>query len=149
MLLIVTKLKITIFAYNYISNKNNSKNNIMSIGTKIHKLMKQNNITQENLAIHLGVSQKAIHDIVSGKTQKIDFLFMNKVCEFFNVDFNFFLDAEQIFNVENNNGGAVGNYTTINTISEKLIEQYENRLLEKEERIKELKQTILDLKPKL
>lgn len=43
----------------------------MSIGTKIHKLMKQKSVSQETLASNLGVSQKAIHDIISGKTQKI------------------------------------------------------------------------------
>jgi len=118
----------------------------MNVGTKIHKLMKQKSISQETLASNLGVSQKAIHDIVSGKTQKIDFLFMHKVCEFFNVDFEYFIDSNQIFNVEKNIGGAVGNHTIINNLSEKLIEQYEKRINDKDEIIKELKEIIAELK---
>lgn len=45
----------------------------MNVGTKIDKLMKQNNVTQEILASNLGVTQKAIHDIVTGKTKKLIF----------------------------------------------------------------------------
>jgi transcriptional regulator with XRE-family HTH domain len=113
----------------------------MSVGTKIYKLMKQNNLTQEILASNLGVSQKAIHDIISEKTKKIDFLFMHKVCEFFNVDFYYFIDKPKLKQI--NKGNATG-YIAENQnfyLSEKLIEQYE-------ERIKELKETIAEFKNK-
>ena len=49
----------------------------------------------------------------------------------------------------NNKDKKIENYLFINQISEKLIEQYDNRLKEKDEVIKELKKTINELKSKL
>jgi transcriptional regulator with XRE-family HTH domain len=113
----------------------------MSIGTKIHKLMKQKSVSQETLASNLGVSQKAIHDIISGKTQKIDFLFMHKLCDFFDVDFNFFIEKPKLKQINKDSStGYLADSQNFN-LSEKLIEQYE-------ERIKELKETIAELKSK-
>ncbi len=113
----------------------------MSVGTKIYKLMKQKSVSQETLASNLGVSQKAIHDIISGKTQKIDFLFMHKLCDFFDVDFNFFIEKPKLKQINKDSStGYLADSQNFN-ISEKLIEQYE-------ERIKELKETIAELKSK-
>ena len=113
----------------------------MSIGTKIHKLMKQKSVSQETLAYNLGVSQKAIHDIISGKTQKIDFLFMHKLCDFFDVDFNSFIEKPKLKQINKDSStGYLADSQNFN-LSEKLIEQYE-------ERIKELKETIAELKSK-
>lgn len=86
----------------------------MNIGAKINNLMKENNITQEILADYTGVSQTKVHDIVSGKTQKIDFLFMQKICEIFNVGFEYFIDKNPIINIKKNTGVAVGDNNTIN-----------------------------------
>ena len=113
----------------------------MSVGTKIYKLMKQKSVSQETLASNLGVSQKAIHDIISGKTQKIDFLFMHKLCDFFDVDFNFFIEKPKLKQINKDSStGYLADSQNFN-LSEKLIEQYE-------ERIKELKETIAELKSK-
>lgn len=68
----------------------------MNIGYKISNLMNNQNITQENLADYLGVSQTKIHYIISGKTQKIDFQFMLKVCHIFDVDIDYFVDEQPI-----------------------------------------------------
>lgn len=84
----------------------------MSIGTKINNLIKKNNLTQEILADYTGVSQTKIHDIVSGKTNKIDFLFMQKICEIFKVDFDYFLVNKKVSinvkKVENNPNSNIG-----------------------------------------
>ena len=113
----------------------------MSVGTKIYKLMKQKSVSQETLASNLGVSQKANHDIISGKTQKIDFLFMHKLCDFFDVDFNFFIEKPKLKQINKDSStGYLADSQNFN-LSEKLIEQYE-------ERIKELKETIAELKSK-
>lgn len=102
----------------------------MSIGTKIHKLMKQKSISQETLASNLGVSQKTIHDIVSGKTQKIDFLFMQKICEIFKVDFEYFLEENTTNNnvkkAENCNIGC--NTGIINSMPEGVLENMLKRI---------------------
>ena len=111
----------------------------MNIGAKINYLMKEHNITQEILADYTGVSQTKIHDIVSSKTQKVDFMFMQKVCEVFNVGFEYFVDEKPIFNLKKNTGFAVGNNNTINIQAPegilenmlKRIEQLENKILNK------------------
>ena len=118
----------------------------MSIGTKIHKLMKQKSVSQETLASNLGVSQKAIHDIISGKTQKIDFLFMHKLCDFFDVDFNFFIEKPKLKQINKDSStGYLADSQNFN-LSEKLIEQFEKQLVEKDKRIEEKDDIIKDLK---
>lgn len=111
----------------------------MNVGTKIDKLMKQNNVTQEILALNLDVTQKTIHDIISGKTKKIVFLIMHKICDFFNVDFNYFIEEPKLKQI--NKDRAIG-YLAENQnfyLSEKLIEQYEKRIEELKEIITLLK----------
>ncbi len=106
----------------------------MEIGAKINNLLKEHNITQEILANKIGVSQTTIHEIISGKTKKVDFLLMQKVCEVFSVGFEYFLEDNPIYNVKKN-VGAVGNNATVNNYnaSEGIIENMLKRieLLEK------------------
>ena len=112
----------------------------MSVGSKIRKLRIQNKLSQPELASKLNISQTALSEIESGKTKKVDFLLMDKVCNVFGVNFDY-LEDKKVFKIKNNTGVAVGDNAIVNTISEKLIQQYE-------ERIKELKETIAELKAK-
>ena len=102
----------------------------MNIGAKINNLIKEHNITQEILADYTGVSQTKIHEIVSGKTQKIDFLFMQKVCEIFKVDFDYFLDENTTNNnVKKANNCNIGcNTGIINSMPEGILENMLKRL---------------------
>ena len=114
----------------------------MSVGTKIRKLRIQNKLSQPELASKLNISQTALSEIESGKTKKVDFLLMDKVCNVFGVNFDYFLEDKKVFKIKNNTGVAVGDNAIINTISEKLIEQYEMRIAEKDDIIKELKKLL-------
>lgn len=108
----------------------------MNIGAKINNLIKENNITQEILADYTGVSQTKIHDIISGKTSKIDFLFMQKICEIFKVGFDYFMDENPTNNnvkkAENCNIGCKTGI--INSMPEGILENMLKRIeiLEKE-----------------
>lgn len=62
----------------------------MGIAFKLQQLMQNNKVSQEALASELGVSQSAIHNIISGKTKKIDFHFICKIAAYFEVDVNHF-----------------------------------------------------------
>jgi transcriptional regulator with XRE-family HTH domain len=97
----------------------------MSIGYKIRKLREDNSQTQDYLATILGVSQGELSKIENDQVEKIDFLFMDKVCKHFDKDSNFFREeSPQINNVEKSEGGVVGyNYGTINNCPENLLEQ--------------------------
>lgn len=99
----------------------------MQIGTKISNLMKERKMTQEELALKIGISQAGIHDLISGKTKKIDFLLMHKVCEVFDVGFEYFLENTQNYHVKSN-AGIVGNNGTVNMTNEGFLESILKRL---------------------
>ncbi|SUX43912.1 helix-turn-helix domain-containing protein [Chryseobacterium indoltheticum] len=71
----------------------------MDIGTKIKKLRDENHLSQNELAFELEISQGTLHNIESGNSKKIDFLLMDKVCQFFDKEFNYFLDEKMMNNV--------------------------------------------------
>lgn len=84
----------------------------MDIGTKISNLRKKHKFSQPELAFKLDISQTALSEIESGKTKKIDFLLMDKICKEFEVGFDYFLN-EDSYNftfekVEKNKGGNIG-----------------------------------------
>ena len=92
----------------------------MDIGFKIKKLRESKNLSQQELTDILGVSQGQLSKIESGKAEKIDFLFMQKVCDFFEVDFRYFTEASVQNNVNNNKKGVVvGNCGKIKIVNEK------------------------------
>jgi len=81
-----------------------------SIGYKIKELREQKNISQEHLALQLDVSQSYLSKIENGTIEKLDFLFMQKVAEFFKVEPQYFMDDQIVQNnTDNNNNSAVGN----------------------------------------
>ncbi|WP_294223942.1 helix-turn-helix domain-containing protein [Chryseobacterium sp. sg2396] len=104
----------------------------MNIGTKIKNLREEKHISQNDLAFQLGVSQGTLHNIESGNSKKVDFLLMDKICKFFDKDFEYFLDSN-IINKVKKNSGLVGlnNVDTINNnFPENFLEEFK-KLVEK------------------
>ncbi|WP_294239706.1 helix-turn-helix transcriptional regulator [uncultured Chryseobacterium sp.] len=100
----------------------------MNIGTKIKNLREEKHISQNDLAFQLGVSQGTLHNIESGNSKKVDFLLMDKICKFFDKDFEYFLDSK-ITNKVKKNSGLVGlnNVDTINNnFPENFLEEFKN-----------------------
>lgn len=116
------------------------------IGFKIKRLREQKEISQEALAFHLDISQSYLSKIENGVIEKIDFLFMQKVADFFKVEPQYFLEDQIVQNnTDNNHNSAVGNiYSTVtihNTISEKVLEnliQNQEQLTKQQEQITQL-----------
>ena len=77
----------------------------MSIGFKIKKLREELNLSQENLAAQLGITQSELSKIENGKAKKIDVYFMTKVCDFFKKDFDHFTNKKSV-------NKEVGSYST-------------------------------------
>lgn len=120
-----------------------------SIGFKIKKLREQKEISQEDLAFQLEVSQSYLSKIENGAIEKLDFIFMQKISDFFKVEPQYFLEGDTIVNnnVEKSTNSSVGNIgdTTINnTTDQNLLEnvinnqnqinqlmEMQNRLIEK------------------
>jgi transcriptional regulator with XRE-family HTH domain len=94
-----------------------------TIGTKIRQLRELKNLSQEELAPLIETTQSNLCKIESGKTDKIDFLLMYRVCEFFKVDASYFIEPSQNIIVKknkyNNSGSAIGNNNIITINNEK------------------------------
>lgn len=90
-----------------------------SIGFKIKKLREQKEISQEDLAFQLEVSQSYLSKIENGAIEKLDFIFMQKISDFFKVEPQYFLEGDTIVNnnIEKSTNSSVGNIgdTTINS----------------------------------
>ena len=71
---------------------------IMEIGIKIKKLREGKKMSQMELAYILGISQSKLCHIESNEDKSIDFVLMHKVCQFFEVGFDFFLDLNKTNN---------------------------------------------------
>ena len=94
----------------------------MSIGFKIKKLREGKGLSQIELAPILKISQAELSKIENDQVEKIDFLFMDKVCKYFDKDFEFFREKSQVNNIDKLEG-CVNNYGTINLTPENLLEQ--------------------------
>lgn len=113
----------------------------MTVGTKIKQLREKKGFSQPDLAFKLGISQGTLCNIESGDTKKIDFLLMDKICKEFDVDYEYFTSPVSLKQINRDKATGYLGHNQNFTVSDKLIEQYE-------ERIKELKETIEILRNK-
>lgn len=112
----------------------------MEIGFKIKKLRENKKLSQPELAHKLGIAQTTLSNIESGHTQKIDFVLMDKICNEFNVDFEYFTEGKQVNKIKKNDGSVAvigNNQGTINLFPEDLIEQLK-KIIE-ESKLKDMK----------
>ena len=101
----------------------------MSVGTEIRRLRLQNKWSQEELAHKLNVAQTSVSNFESNKTIP-DFLVMQKVCEVFEVGFEYFIEENSTNNnVEKAKNCNIGcNTGIINTMPEGILENMLKRL---------------------
>ena len=103
----------------------------MSVGTKIRRLRLQNKWSQEELAHKLNVAQTSVSNFESNKTIP-DFLVMQKVCEVFEVGFEYFVEKDNekyIFKKNQNNNIVVGKIEVLNnTMPEGILENMLKRI---------------------
>ena len=112
----------------------------ISIGIKLKQLRKRKSMSQEQVADYLHLSQSAYARMESGESHSWA-NHIDRICELFEITPEELVKNESVIVNSNQQGGNSTNAIIINQLSEKLIEQYE-------ERIKELKQVIFDLKGK-
>ena len=103
----------------------------MSVGTKIRRLRLQNKWSQEELAHKLNVAQTSVSNFESNTTIP-DFLVMQKVCEVFEVGFEYFVEKDNekyIFKKNQNNNIVVGKIEVLNnTMPEGILENMLKRI---------------------
>ena len=112
----------------------------ISIGNKLKQQRKNKGMSQEQVADYLHLSQSTYARMQSGESHSWA-SHIDKICEVFEITPEELVKNEGVIVNSNQEGGTSTNAIIINQLSGKLIEQYE-------ERIKELKQTIADLKGK-
>jgi len=117
----------------------------MKIGAQLKKAREDKKFSQQEIAHLLDISQKTLSNIESDKSNPtIEQL--SKLSEIYNLDILDLLSQQGITfnqtNQEGENNGIIQHYH----LPEKLIEQYEERLNEKEEIIRLLKAEIKRLR---
>lgn len=118
----------------------------MDIGTKIKRLREVKKISQAVLADKLGIAQNTLGLIENGDTKKIDFLLMDRICKFFEIDFNYFIDEQKFKQVNKPNATGFLAETQNIVQSEHAFEQFNLRISEQKILISELKEIIMQQK---
>ena len=121
-----------------------------AVANKIKNLRKAKGYSQEEVAERLSISQSAYARIERGESHSWA-AHLEKLSEIFEVKPEELLsDDSNNFNNQEQKGGMafqfVGTINTINSLSEKLIEQYEVRIAELKEEVASLKEEIKLLK---
>lgn len=121
-----------------------------AVANKIKNLRKAKGYSQEEVAERLSISQSAYARIERGESHSWA-AHLEKLSEIFEVKPEELLsDDSNNFNNQEQKGGMafqfVGTINTINSLSEKLIEQYEVRIAELKEEVTSLKEEIRLLK---
>ena len=114
----------------------------MQVGTKLKIFRESKKLTQQEIADYLDISQKTYSNMESDKTTPslTHIVKLSKLLEFNILDI---LKQEGItFNQNNSELKDNSGSYIVNNFSEKLIEQYEARLLEKEKVIQLLEEKI-------
>lgn len=120
------------------------------IGSRIRKLRNRAGFSQEYLADALNISQASLSNLESGKSTP-DFNILKSLCEVFDIEINELFDSSSdiIFSrntIDKNIANVEGNVTY--ELSDKLIEQYEERIKDFKTQIAELKAELRQLKSK-
>ncbi len=118
------------------------------VGQKLRNLRKNKGLSQEEVADFIHISQSSYARIENGSSNSWS-SHINAFCDLFSITPEELLKQDKIIVSQNQKGGISGGYVinqTINQLSDKLIEQYEIRLKEKEQLIENLKQEIEYLK---
>ncbi|MGX1023593.1 helix-turn-helix domain-containing protein [Psychroflexus sp. MBR-150] len=111
------------------------------IGKRIKQFRHQKGYSQEHLAHELCISQSAYARLENGETYTWA-SHLEKLCEIFEVQPEDIVKQESIVINDNQKGGHSNNAYIINQLSEKLIEQYEKRIQEKDKLINQLNEKL-------
>lgn len=108
----------------------------MKIGNKLRVFRTEKGYTQEKIADLLQISQ-ASYSNLENNIGKVDLKTIQKISEIYEIDLISLLNQDGVnFNQNLNN---TNNESIINQLTDKLIEQYETRLKEKDKIIAKLK----------
>ena len=116
------------------------KIDIMVLGQKLKQARLNKNFSQEYLAQELNISQKTYSNFENNKTTP-SFSQIEQISQILETSILDFLSSEKISFYNNDNKGGQNGFV-VNTISDKLIEQYELRIKKQEEEISYFKNLV-------
>ena len=108
------------------------------VGAKIKRLRKEKGLSQEQVADYLHVSQSTYARIESGESCTWA-SYLEPISELFEIQPEELIKQDSVVINHDQKGG--GGYIQINQLSEKLIEQFEKRIADKEQMIQLLQET--------
>ena len=118
----------------------------MKIGEKLKTLRASKGYTPDIVAEKIGVSKSTY-----GRYERIesvpDLNVLENIANLYELEMFELLSEEKIILNQRNKKGD-NNGLVINQLSEKLIQQFEKRIIEKDEQIKELREIVIELKNK-
>jgi len=115
------------------------------VGEKIKNLRKSRNLSQEEVAEFIHVSQSTYARIESGASNSWAGYIL-PLCELFGIQPEELLKTDHIVINNNNTSCQYSGGYVVNQLSDKLIEQYEKRLVEKDTLIAYLQKELEELK---
>ena len=115
------------------------------VGEKIKNLRKSRNLSQEEVAEFIHVSQSTYARIESGASNSWAGYILT-LCELFGIQPEELLKTDHIVINNNNTSCQYSGGYVVNQLSDKLIEQYEKRLVEKDTLIAYLQKELEELK---
>ena len=115
------------------------------VGEKIKNLRKSRNLSQEEVAEFIHVSQSTYARIESGASNSWAGYIL-PLCELFGIQPEELLKTDHIVINNNNTSCQYSEGYVVNQLSEKLVEQYEKRLAEKDSLIAYLQKELEELK---
>lgn len=115
------------------------------VGEKIKNLRKSRNLSQEEVAEFIHVSQSTYAHIESGASNSWAGYIL-PLCELFGIQPEELLKTDHIVINNNNTSCQYSGGYVVNQLSDKLIEQYEKRLAEKDSLIAYLQKELEELK---
>ena len=115
------------------------------VGEKIKNLRKSRNLSQEEVAEFIHVSQSTYARIESGASNSWAGYIL-PLCELFGIQPEELLKTDHIVINNNNTSCQYSGGYVVNQLSDKLIEQYEKRIAEKDTLISYLQKELEELK---
>ena len=120
----------------------------MKVGSRIKGLRIEKGFSTDLMAEKLGISEQTYRKYESDKNS-LDLNQLEKIALTLGKNFIDLLPENILFTNNDQKGGiALAYQSNIHQQSEKLIEQFEKRIIEKDEIIKDLKEAIFELKNK-
>jgi transcriptional regulator with XRE-family HTH domain len=104
-------------------------------------------LSQEAMAMQLGISQGTLCKIESGFVEKVDFALIKKICDLFNIDWQYFLEDTFSQTNKNNKNSAISIFGNpiVNNFPENILLEIQKLIDEN----KQLKARIAEMENKI